>query len=321
MSQNIIAKQVRKSVSFTSIGVIIYNIIMYAVVLGCFFLSVIYIGKTNPAILASDKLYNDFVTKTVESGTSSIISLFIGFLFLLLFFHKDKPLKGAFSDNNKMTLVKFLSFIPLTMMFQLVFSVFSSGLETLLNGFGYSVMDSIESASSTSQTLSMFLYAAIFAPIFEEVIYRGFVLHSLQKSGKIFAIVLSALFFGFMHANIVQGFYAFFLGLLFGYIATEYSLKWTILLHMINNMVFGEFLSYAMAPLSEDLQSVITGFICMVLFGIGLIILAFKYQHVVDYFTFNRTEKKFYKYAFCSVFFIIFVVLEIIMGVQGITTI
>src|SRR5699024_12084498 len=58
--------------------------------------------------------------------------------------------------------------------------------------FGYSFMGSIEAATGTSSTVSMVLYAGIFGPVFEEIIYRGFLMKSLQRYGKTFAILVSA---------------------------------------------------------------------------------------------------------------------------------
>ena len=100
----------------------------------------------------------------------------------------------------------------------------------------------------------MFLYTAVFAPVGEELIYRGLVMPLLQRYGKGFAIVTSALLFGGMHANLFQMPFAFLTGLVLGYTAAEFSLRWAILLHLLNNLVFGELLGRAMGYLSPAAQ-------------------------------------------------------------------
>lgn len=92
-------------------------------------------------------------------------------------------------------------------------------------------------ADDVNYPISSFLHGCIVAPIFEEVICRGYVLQRLSKrySNNI-AIFLSALFFGIMHMNVVQGPDAFIIGLVFGaiYLRTN-SLIPGIFLHFINN--------------------------------------------------------------------------------------
>ncbi|MFR6496551.1 MAG: lysostaphin resistance A-like protein [Ruminococcus sp.] len=100
----------------------------------------------------------------------------------------------------------------------------------------------------------MFLYTAVFAPVGEELICRGLVMPQFQRYGKVFAIVTSALLFGVMHANLFQMPFAFLTGLVLGYTAAEFSLRWSILLHLLNNLVFGELLGRAMGYLSPAAQ-------------------------------------------------------------------
>lgn len=50
------------------------------------------------------------------------------------------------------------------------------------------------------------------------------------------ANILQAILFGLAHMNIIQGFYAFGLGLLFGYVAYRYkTIVASIILHMLYN--------------------------------------------------------------------------------------
>ena len=126
---------------------------------------------------------------------------------------------------------------------QMANSLWISLLELLLNPVGKSVMPILEDVAGSSDTFSMFLYASILAPIWEELLFRGYVLRSLRPYGKRFAVLGSALLFGLFHGNLLQTPYAVLMGLLLGYVTVEYSLLWSILLHMFNNLVLADLLA------------------------------------------------------------------------------
>ena len=82
---------------------------------------------------------------------------------------------------------------------------------------------------------SFILYAALIGPVAEELVYRRFVIGSLEKYGKISAIIVSCIAFGLMHANLTQGIFAAITGLILGFIYVEYGLIWACIFHIINN--------------------------------------------------------------------------------------
>lgn len=92
-------------------------------------------------------------------------------------------------------------------------------------------------SGTAETTVSLALYTAVAAPITEELLFRGAVLRSLQPYGKRFAIFCSALLFGLVHQNLTQTPFAFGFGLLAGYVAVEYSILWSMSLHILNNAV------------------------------------------------------------------------------------
>jgi uncharacterized protein len=51
--------------------------------------------------------------------------------------------------------------------------------------------------------------------------------------------------------------FAILVGLILGYVAMKYSVKWSILLHVINNFIFGDLLSYMTLDLNESMQYII----------------------------------------------------------------
>ncbi len=83
----------------------------------------------------------------------------------------------------------------------------------------------------------MMVYGTVLAPIHEEFLCRGVLLHYTKKVGPFFvANILQALLFGLLHMNLVQGSYAFIVGLMLGYIYREAKTLWIpIIFHMAFN--------------------------------------------------------------------------------------
>lgn len=80
------------------------------------------------------------------------------------------------------------------------------------------------------------LFAVLLAPIMEEWFFRKQLIGRLRVYGEKTAILFSAAAFALFHTNLYQLFYAFGLGLLFGYVYARTSNLWiTISMHMILN--------------------------------------------------------------------------------------
>jgi membrane protease YdiL (CAAX protease family) len=74
------------------------------------------------------------------------------------------------------------------------------------------------------------------APVLEELTFRGMVLPRLRQWGELFGIVCTALLFALYHGNLSQFFYSFAVGLVLGYAASRYSLRYSIALHVCLNL-------------------------------------------------------------------------------------
>lgn len=86
----------------------------------------------------------------------------------------------------------------------------------------------------------LFFIVALIGPVIEEILYRKVLIDRLIVFGDGAAIMLSALFFGLVHGNFSQVFYAFGIGIIlaFVYIRTG-RLRYTIGLHMAFNFLQG----------------------------------------------------------------------------------
>lgn len=80
---------------------------------------------------------------------------------------------------------------------------------------------------------------AIVAPLLEEILFRGIILHGLLKNYKAgISIAFSSLLFALIHGNVAQGLGAFLMGLFMGWLYWKTkSLYLPIILHFINNSI------------------------------------------------------------------------------------
>ena len=85
--------------------------------------------------------------------------------------------------------------------------------------------------------LILMLSVAVFTPIVEELVFRGFVLDVASETyGKWGAIFISAFLFSIIHIEAVSVVNAFFLGMIYGYVRIRTDSLWpTIFLHSIWN--------------------------------------------------------------------------------------
>ena len=304
-------KDIKRGANKVAFGLILYTIILYGVVLFHYIISSIlaYVIFWEDEALQNQAL-EILDTNLLESGGSSILAVILGCILLFICFYKDITVKTLFrrAGGKKMKAVTFIQFVCIFMLGQLVFTFASVLLECGLNILGYSAMASLESATSVSTTVSMFLYASFIGPIAEEIVYRGFVLRCLEKYGKLAALIVSSVLFGIMHANLPQGIFAFGVGLILGYVALEYSIGWSIALHIFNNFVFSDLLGKAVAGLSENMQTVILYGIEFALAIPAVVILWKKRDTIKRFCKENKPEKKTYRYIFLSIGMIIFMV-------------
>lgn len=104
------------------------------------------------------------------------------------------------------------------------------------------------------------LVMVILAPLTEEFIFRKQLIDRCHRYGEKMAILFSALTFGLFHMNLFQFFYAFGLGLVFGYVYTRTGrLRYTVIFHMTINFI-GSILSPALlSTMDAETMDSLTG--------------------------------------------------------------
>lgn len=83
-----------------------------------------------------------------------------------------------------------------------------------------------------------FAYTCIIAPVFEEIIFRGFILNNMRRFGNITAILVTSVFFSMFHFNLVQLVNPILMGIILSFIAIRSeSIISCIIVHMFNNIM------------------------------------------------------------------------------------
>ena len=109
----------------------------------------------------------------------------------------------------------------------------------IFDKFGLNTSAAVDTILSNSSFIGN-IVLAVLAPIVEEFIFRKWLIDRMHVYGGRIAVMTSALMFGLFHGNFSQFFYAFFLGIVFGYVYYKSGkVINTILMHMIINFCGG----------------------------------------------------------------------------------
>ena len=142
----------------------------------------------------------------------------------------------------------FITLIPVAIFLMSMGNYIGVYLNTVISAIKGEVIENttIETVSKSPLWLTIIL-VIIIGPLVEEFIFRKLMIDKLSRYGYLSAILLSSLAFGLFHGNLYQFFYAFFVGILLGYIYVK-SGNWLLsaLMHALVN-VYGGILSEKMS--------------------------------------------------------------------------
>ena len=173
--------------------------------------------------------------------------------------------------DKKIYLWSIVTTLGIGMMFNLVNNLLINNLAFMKKSY-----ETLQGAF-TGGILITLLLVIVNAPFFEEIIFRGIILDGLSKRHSYKkSIIMSALFFGLYHLNMIQFGSAFVLGLFFAYVyLNTKSLKLCMLLHFVNNG-FAMIVSY----ITKD--SLVIGISHFVLFTIGIIFASYGMKKIKE---------------------------------------
>ena len=100
----------------------------------------------------------------------------------------------------------------------------------------------VESVGLDEPSLILVLYSVLIGPVCEELIFRGLTLKYAKRAMPFWvANLLQALLFGVFHMNMIQGVYAFVVGIVLGFICEKsHSIYPSMLFHILFN-IWGTF--------------------------------------------------------------------------------
>ncbi|GAA0180188.1 hypothetical protein SH2C18_29270 [Clostridium sediminicola] len=294
---------------------LVLNVVVFIIIIGTMIIQMI----NNPNM--GEDQFMQILDNASFNGIMSIIASFIAFIPILIYRRKKFLQYDLVVENKKFTIkIVIIGFIILFSM-NATLGVFVEGLEFLLNGVGLTARGALEDLEILNQpSIVMVLSTCIVGPIFEEFVYRGVVLRTLEKYGRWFAILVSSILFGLMHGNFYQIFMAVGIGIILGYLTTEYSIKIAIILHICNNTMV-QLLSEINARVSGNIVDVIN--ISLTAASIIIVIITFvrNKSYIKSWLESNRFEKKITLRFFTSITIIIIVAFNLYMVITGITKI
>lgn len=246
-------------------------------------------------------------TLTAESLSAALVQL-TGVIMLLTVL--GEPGHARMKPSWLLTFIILVMAIQTAIvLIQLGFSMFGTTLQSPTS----------DNISEASTNIWMWLYVGLAAPVAEELVFRGVLMRGLKPLGRNFAIVTSALMFGLFHDDVVQGLFAFGCGLLFGFVAMEYSLVWSIVLHVFNNAVLGGVLPW-LAGLFGDAGDTAYTLGLLGVSIIGLIVVLVKYGGGLRaYRRVNRSAPGTY-WGWTSPAFLIFVIVNVAITILSFVT-
>ena len=221
----------------------------------------------------SEALDDPFIVMLLQA----ILAFFMTFLpfFVLALCQRIKLSEDISFGKPKMNLVG--PFVLLSVGCSTVFSIITNLLLAPLQGLGIEIPNvDFDYPTGFCGVVMSFLAIAVIPALLEEFAIRGVVLKMLRPYGDGFAIFMSALVFGVMHASIFQIPYAFMFGVVLAFAVIKTESIWTgVLLHFVNNAI-SITLSYAEMYLSESMAGVVNmlfSFVTINLLGLGILLL------------------------------------------------
>ena len=171
-----------------------------------------------------------------------INAVFMQLCFIVLFFSFNYKRRINFVTATKLNKKPNAWAFAVAICLGFAFMWFSSPLMTLfeegLTAIGFNIDSNLGFPLTNAGNIIFAIIGLGIIPAFiEEFIFRGAILQGLRKHGDWFAIIMSALLFMLMHANIQQTIYQFAFGILAGWLVVKTGSIWTsIAIHGLNNI-------------------------------------------------------------------------------------
>lgn len=207
-------------------------------------------------------LAEKYLNDGVFQNSADIIIVFVSLL--LPFYFMDKKMRAVSGTEESVPLGKptdgitmILSVVAGIGMCMLA-NIATTYLTVIMSVFGLELSSpDIPMPGGIAGVITSIMRVVVVAAVAEELTLRGYVMGNLRKYGDKFAILVSAVVFALMHANLVQAPFALIAGFAIGYYTVKTGTVWTgIAIHAANNFI-STAISYAMEYFSEEAVSLL----------------------------------------------------------------
>jgi membrane protease YdiL (CAAX protease family) len=242
-----------------------------------------------------------FIAGVIMHGVVYIVSSFVGLGFIWFCFKSDFYLGDILYVQRSIPCKVLVNAIVCAIGIEPIFLLAGRGIELGFHKAGYQITFT-SVVTQNEGLIFLLLNSILFAPIIEEILFRGVVLRILSRYGRNFAIMTSAILFGLYSTDFVQFFHGFALGLLLAYITFRYSMKWAVVIHCVHNLTW-------------NLESTLNlpwyyvyGFFA-IFFVWGIIVAILKFRKVRRFVGKGRSVKNAYKYFFTAPAVLLYIVI------------
>lgn len=185
----------------------------------------------NPLVFSNDA--RSFLLGYLPCVIGDIIAIVIAILIT-----KVKLTRDIFTKSKvpkEFILLGAVSCIGMGIISQIIYTMYS----TILKYKGITIPEPDFSFPTQRIFLILFLiYVCLLGPMLEEIIFRGFILRSMQRYGNLTAIIVSSILFSMFHLNLVQFINPVLVGMLLAFIAIKSeSIFPSMIAHIFNNTI------------------------------------------------------------------------------------
>ncbi len=245
-------------------------------------------------------VYNDVMNSTMDTFmkyalyfTVARCAIVVPIFFVLMNKRDKKEMKeGSFVRYEKFNKWWMLLIVPLgvvacigfnnlvMMIAELAQAFINYIIESFNLGIEYDIFGAFNETSEiiySGGIVLQILATCVGAPFAEELLFRGLIHKNLRKvMNMIPAMLISSLLFGIIHGNIIQGIYAFLIGLICAFVYEKFKTIWApIILHAAANSfaVITTFLSTESEGVGVGLGGYVLYTVILISIAVGLMLL------------------------------------------------
>ena len=217
----------------------------------------------------------------------------IFFVPISYYFFRNIKFKKYFKVKQKMSFIEIIYFWALISVSILLINFFTRIL-------GINIISKVSSIIINDNHWKILIIIdiminTIIRPFLEEIVFRGVIMNDLKKYSYKVAIVINSILFGLMHYNINNTGQYIVLGIIFSYIAYKYSLKYSILLHILCNIPSVMSIIFYINRDSYSTEALLSysGLLVIILFLFLILgLIRKKYKEIFSIFKLNNEDRK-----------------------------